>query len=169
MPPDASAELTEAGSALARRLLAETREDVAKADGKAQILLAAALVVAGVILGGIIAGDWQPKTLPIGAEVIWWVGVVVAGFGLGALGDAVRPRTGTPAPDRLTYFEEVVRHTECASLVRDLNTEAERDDRDAEQLLRLSKIAHAKYRSIKLAISTLGSGALLCLLGSVVG
>lgn len=165
MPP----ELSGSGRELAGRLLAETREDVAKADGKAQILLAAALVVTGVILGGIIAGDWRPEALPFGPEVVWWGGVVLVIGGLAGLGDAVRPRLGDPDPDRTTYFEEVIHHDECRTLIPALNVEGERGERDAEQLLCLSVIAHDKYRSVKLAIWALGIGPVLCLLGSLLG
>ena len=163
MPPD---HLTDKGHELTRRMLTETREELARADGKASILLASVGVVVGVLLGGIITGDWSPDKLACAAEGFWWIGVAAAGGGMLSLSVAVYPRLVPAAPGRVTYFEDVRRHETCAALLPHINTEAERGDRDAEQLWRLSKIAHKKYRAIQVA-EWLLMGAAALTLGAV--
>src|SRR4051794_29761262 len=132
-PPEMTG-LTVAAEALTTKLLKETREELAKADAKASMLGAAALVVVGAVLGGIIANNWSPAQIGAGLwRATWWLGV---GFTLGALvcfGAAVFPRLRAAEIGRVTYFKDVVEHDSCAELVPQLNLEAERDDRDAEQ------------------------------------
>jgi hypothetical protein len=161
--------LTPAGHELAQRLLLETREELGRADGKAQILLASSGVVIGVVLGGIIGGDWSPVDLSCPGTSLWWAGVGSAALAIGALGFAIFPRLTLAAPGRVTYFEDVRRHEDCASLLPHLNSEAERGERDAEQLLRLSRIAHRKYRAIQVAIGALLAALMLCIAGLIWG
>ena len=155
--------------ALAGRLLNETREELARADGKAQILLAVSGVVISVLLGGAISGDWSPSDLDHCARVLWWIGVGVAALGLGGLGYAVFPRLLTADDARITYFEDVLRYKDCSALSEGLLTEAARGDRDVEQLLRLSKLAHRKYLAIQISMSALLAAAVLCSIATLVG
>lgn len=154
--------LTHEGHELTRGLLRETREELVRADTKASYLLAALGVIVGVVLGGAIAGDWTPNDLTCTAEFVWWVGVVAVAGGAVALGNAVFPRLIKEEPGRVTYFEDARRHTTLDALIGDLNKEAELGERDAEQLMRLSKIASRKYRSIQVAMWALVAAALLC-------
>lgn len=48
---------------LAMQILGEAREELARADGKAGLLLAAAGVVVGALLAGLLAKDWDPTSL----------------------------------------------------------------------------------------------------------
>lgn len=159
---------TDAGN-LTERLLAETREELSKADGKAQILLAVSGVVIGVVLGGAISGDWSPSDLDGCARIFWWIGVGAAATGVGSLGFAIFPRLLQSDNARITYFEDVLRHKDCSSLAKALNSEADRGDRDVEQLLRLSRVAHRKYSAIQVAMAPLVVAAVLCVLASLVG
>ena len=165
-PPE---RLTADAASLVKRLLAETREELGKADGKAQVLLAASGVVVGVVLGGAIGGDWSPADLHSCARVIWWIGVGAAALGVGALGFAIFPRLLQSDNARITYFEDVLRHGDCATLTNALNSEAERGDRDVEQLLRLSRVAHRKYTAIQIAIGVLLVAILLCSAAALFG
>lgn len=165
-PPDT---LTDSGQHLARRLLDETREELAKADGKAQILLAASGVVIGVVLGGAIGGEWSPADLENCARVIWWLGVGAAASGIGALGFAIFPRLLQSDEARITYFEDVVRYKDSGALTRALNTEAELGGRDVEQLLRLSRVAHRKYAAVQIAIGALLLAIILCSTAALFG
>lgn len=169
MPREDPQTLSAAGQELAGRLLAETREEVARADGKAQILLAAVLVVIGVTLGGVIAGDWRPSSLSAAAEWIWWAGAVLVIVGVLALGNAVRPRLLPGDIGRVTYFADVLKNPEMGGLIAALNGEAERRGRDVEQLMRLSKIAHEKYRCVVVAILALGGGVVVSALAAAFG
>jgi hypothetical protein len=44
----------------AAQLLAETREEVARADSKAEILFAAFGIVVAAVLGGLVTRGWSP-------------------------------------------------------------------------------------------------------------
>lgn len=169
MPTQAPDDSNAAAHALAGRLLAETREEIARADGKAQILLAVSGVVIGVVLGGAISGDWSPSDLSACAELVWWIGVSAAALGLLGLGYAVFPRLLTADDGRITYFEEVLRYEDCSALSEGLAAEAVRGDRDVEQLHRLSKLAHRKFVSIQISMVALLVAAVLCCLASLVG
>jgi hypothetical protein len=154
---------------LTAQLLSETREELTKADSKAQILLAASGVIVGVVLSGAIGGKWSPTVLVAFAEVIWWVGVGVAAFGILALGFALFPRLFGSDHSHVTYFEDVRRFATRDDLIDGLNGEAERGGRDAEQLLRLSRVVHRKYAAIQWAILALGSAAVICGLSALLG
>jgi hypothetical protein len=169
MTSDTDGTLSDKAAELTAGLLAETREELVKADSKASILLASVGVIIGVVLGGAVSGDWGPEKLACGAQVVWWLGVICAAIGIVAMGNAVYPRIVARAPGRITYFEDVHQHEDCDSLVRDLNTEARRGDRDAEQLLRLSNIAHRKYRSIQVGMWFFIAAAVLCAAAALFG
>lgn len=159
MPPE---ELTTDARRLTQQLLHETREELARADGKAQILLAATGVVVGVVLGGAISGDWRPTDLDDCARIVWWIGVGAVAVGIGALAFAIYPRLLESDDSRITYFEDVRLRKNCDELAKALNAEAIRGDRDLEQLLRLGKVAHWKYRAVQVAIGALVLAAVLC-------
>jgi hypothetical protein len=154
---------------MTERLLTETREELSKADGKAQILLAVSGVVIGVVLGGAISGDWNPSDLGECARILWWIGVGAAAAGVGSLGFAVFPRLLESDDERITYFEDVLRHKDCAALAKALNDEATRGDRDVEQLLRLSRVAHVKYSAVQFAMAALVLAAVLCTAAALIG
>ena len=61
--------LDERGVSLTLQLLAETREELHRAEGKAAMLFAIFGIGFGAVLAGIIAGDWKPSDLAAGAEV----------------------------------------------------------------------------------------------------
>lgn len=164
-----SKELTASARPLAQQLLRETREELARADGKAQILLAATGVVVGVVLGGAISGDWSPSELHDSARIVWWIGVGAVAIGIGALAFAIFPRLLESDDSRITYFEDVKLREDCDELAKALNAEAARGDRDLEQLLRLSKVAHWKYRAVQVAIEALVVAAVLCSAAALFG
>jgi hypothetical protein len=161
-PSDGVAELT-------RRLLAETREELGKADAKAQILLASSGVVISVVLGGAIGGDWSPSDLDGGARIVWWVGVAVAAFGIASLGYAVFPRLLKSTEGRLTYFEDVLRFADVYEFGKALTAEESRGDRDVEQLFRLSTVVHRKYAAVRVAMGSLLLAVVLCAAAALFG
>lgn len=167
--PNSPGSLSDQGKVLTARLLSETREELAKADAKAQILLAASGVIIGVVLGGAISGDWSPGDLEPHAEVIWWIGVASAALGIGALSFSIFPRLLESDASRITYFEDVRHVKDLAGLVVALNKEAERGDRDAQQLFRLSEVVHRKYWAIQWAIRAFAVAVALCGVAALVG
>jgi hypothetical protein len=76
----------------AAKLRAETREEIARADTKAEILLAAFGVVVAAVLAGLVAGDWSPDELGRGAAIVFWAGSGCTSASFLALGYAVWPR-----------------------------------------------------------------------------
>jgi hypothetical protein len=167
--PERMPTLTREAEDLSHRLLVETREELLRADTKAQILLATSAVVVGVVLGGTIGGKWTPTELVATAEVIWWMGVVATALGIGLLGYALYPRLLQIHGSRITYFEDVRRFADGAAVSAALNEEAGHGDRDVDQLLRLSRVVHTKYRSIQWAIVALAAGAALCGISALFG
>lgn len=154
---------------LTTRLLAETREELSKADAKAQILLASSGVVISVVLGGVIGGEWSPRDLNGWAEVLWWIGVFAAVLGVGSLGFAIFPRLLRNTEDRLTYFEDVRALGSVGELFKALEVEEEQGMRDVDQLWRLSKVVHQKYAAIQVAIGTLLFAILSCSVAALFG
>lgn len=161
--------LTEGGHKLASKLLAETREELVRADGKAQILFAATGVVISVVIGGVLAGDWRPRDLSCHAEVVWWAGVVAAAIGVSTLIYALWPRIGSADAGRVRYFADVRTHKTRESLVPAMNDEAKGKDRDAEQLLALAPIVWKKYIALSVAIIALSAGVILTAVAALIG
>lgn len=161
--------LSPEGRTLADDLLREAREELIRADNKAQILLAAVGVIIGVLLGGVIAGDWQPSTLSCMGETLWWLGVVAAAAGISLLVAAITPRPGSGDPSRATYFLDFAGMNEPADAIRAINAQAPRGDRTVQQLIAVSTIARRKYVLIQWALLALLIATCLCVAGVVVG
>ncbi|WP_248959300.1 Pycsar system effector family protein [Sphaerisporangium perillae] len=139
--------------AYAARLLADTREEVNRADAKAQVLLGVAGIGLGAVAGGIIAQSWSPFALSNSVEWLWWAGVAAALAALGCLSGAVYPRTGTSEakdPRIIAYYGDVVRFGSVQALA-DAMIIASRPDllRISDQVRRMSGIVHRKYRMIR--------------------
>jgi hypothetical protein len=91
-------------------LLRETREELAKADAKASILLAASGIVVTALLTVGTTAPWYPDTLKHhGARVFAWIAVGLTLLGILLVGAAVKPlfrakrdQLGTPH-----YFADV--------------------------------------------------------------
>ena len=84
--------MSEEAEKLARALLDRTREEIARADQKASILLASSGIAIGALLGGLFAG----KVVPFPAVQLGGVGMV-AGAPLGYFGYRIPRVGGLPA------------------------------------------------------------------------
>lgn len=159
-----SAPVDEKAVALATQLLAETREELIRADSKAAMLFAVFGIALGVVLAGIVAGDWAPSDLAAGAEVVWWLGAASAALGLVAVGAAVWPRLKRKnATGRVTYFAHVIGYRDREALTEALARQASDDlARPIEQLEAISGIVMVKYRLIRWALGLYGAGAATC-------
>lgn len=154
---------------LALRILAESRQELARADGKASILLATASLIAGVVLAAILAGDWGPSHLSQCAQVAWWAGTLSGGVGIVALATAVYPRTryrGQRPPSVIAYFGDVAA-TPARELEDRLRATASSSDALIDQLKAVAWVVDRKYLGIQAAIWSFALSALLCV-GSVV-
>ncbi|WP_150129254.1 Pycsar system effector family protein [Microcella alkaliphila] len=154
---------------LALRILAESREELARADGKASILLAAASLIAGVVLSAILAGDWQPGDLNLCSQIAWWAGILSAAVGIVALATAVYPRTkyrGARPPSVIAYFGDVAM-TPVHTLAKRLRETAASTDAVIDQMKAIAWIVDRKYLGIQTALWAFALAGLLCI-GSVV-
>lgn len=100
----------EDGGRYREALLAETREELQKADAKASILLAATGIAFSALLAAAGAGTWSPEKLHHGdARLAIWCSLALALAGVCILGGAVIPRLRARTMDRekLHYFGNV--------------------------------------------------------------
>jgi hypothetical protein len=160
----------EAEENLAATLLAESREELERADSKAAMLLASFSLLVGVVIAGVLAGDFNPSALECAGEPIWWAGCAAVGASLVALARAIYPtlRHGE-AEGPVTYFGHAAGKDAAAieaALKRQL---ASGHSRTVEQLTVVSATAWRKYRFVQAALWLFGAGVGLCILGVVVG
>lgn len=89
---------TDAGA----RLLVDLRSEIARADSKASVLVAALGMTAGVISGWLAGSGWRPSALSAPGTALWWTGTGGLATALLAMLMAVLPATaavpGPPGP-----------------------------------------------------------------------
>lgn len=141
--------------------LAETREEIARVDGKASILLAGAGVAVGVVVAGLIAGDLQITELALIVAVLGGLAAAATLAGIGFLGAAIYPRCGTAEPGRARYFTEVAVYDTLDELRTALAKDAHVGDRLLHQLLGLSKAVATKYALLRWGIRLLALAIVL--------
>ena len=132
-------------------MLAETREDVSKADQKASMILASLGIGVGAVLAGVLAGDWKPMDLHGLGEVGWWIGAALLGGAISCAGAAVWPRYDAgDASAGIYYWAHVASFSSLSSLTSALDSNTPTlDDRTRNQLWSMSKIANLKYGLIR--------------------
>lgn len=153
----------EAATDYGRTLLKETREELNRADTKASVAFGAVGVGAGAVLGGLIGGDWRPTELGPCASVVWWVGAVGAAIAVVLLAAAVYPRVEhSKGRERLTFFGHAAEYESPAALASALAAVAAcEQERSADQLWHVARIARDKYRCIRWGLRVLGGSAVL--------
>ncbi len=169
----------------ADKLLAEAREEIAHADGKASILFGAGGVVFGVVATDLLGDGWRPSELGAWAEVVWWVGAGLGTIGLVSLGAAVYPRitasrwffwsrrsrrTHRQPRAAAHYFGELAEHTNVRDARRAVEAGAKDGiNRTVEQAWILSKLVVTKYRLTKAALVLYAVGGACMLVAHVAG
>jgi len=137
-------------------LLRDTREEVARADSKASLLLASSGVVVGALLAGLIAGRWSPFELNNRIEWMWWLAAGLAAAGLIALGSAVWPRfarRNSPRPSVPSYFGDVATFSDSDALLTALLKSSDEGlTRTADQIWEVSRIVRRKYVLVRFAL-----------------
>lgn len=156
--------------ALATTLLAESREELARADSKAAMLLAAFSLLVGVVLAGLLAGDFKPQDLACVGTPIWWAGCIAVGISLLALARAIYPTLNHgEAEGPISFFGHVAgKNVPTIEVALQRQVDADRS-RTVEQLVIVSDIVWRKYRFVQLALWAFGAGIALCILGVLVG
>ncbi|MFJ1617505.1 MULTISPECIES: Pycsar system effector family protein [unclassified Streptomyces] len=151
MDPDI-ATAADRGAELARVLLSEVREELAKADNKAGLMLASLGAALTALLGAIGSGVIALRQYAVVPQLLLWAGCAACVPALVLLGLAVTPRLGSPRRSRTHYFGDA----RLAMSVVHLERTVRRTDlvsRDLSQLAILSQIAWTKYRCIRHALA----------------
>jgi hypothetical protein len=134
---------------LAKALLAESREELTRADGKASILLAALGIGLSAILAAILSGDWSPFGLHEPYQAVWWAGSACAGVALVSLGLAIYPRVKhNTRSSGVTYYGDVARLENADALRAALKRS--QSDPVARTLIQLFVVAKLVYRKVPL-------------------
>jgi hypothetical protein len=145
-------------------MLAEAREDVLKADQKASMVLAALGIAIGAVLGGVLAGDWDPtEDLTTGGQVGWWLATAAVTSGLVLAGMAVWPRfNGADGSAGIYYWAHIASFDSLSALAAALDADPpDLDDRTRNQMWSLARIVKRKYVLIRWAMGSAGAGAFL--------
>ncbi|MGA5126769.1 Pycsar system effector family protein [Streptomyces pseudogriseolus] len=160
-PPAPSRSRTE----VCERLLADLRTEIARADSKAAVLVAALGITAGVFSGLLAGRGWSPDALSAFGAAVWWAGTLALALSLLALLLAVLPRhrSGTWTPGQpLTYFGDIRRAVRAGRLDAALtDTEAHPLAALTSALTETSRIAWRKHQWIRTGLITFCTGTLL--------
>ncbi|MFF9205520.1 Pycsar system effector family protein [Streptomyces sp. NPDC014986] len=150
---------------LCERLLADLRTEIARADSKAAVLVAALGITAGVFSGLLAGRDWSPDTLAATGAAVWWAGILSLALSLFALLLAVLPRYrgGTWSPGMpLSYFGDIQRAVRAGRLDAALaDTEADPVSALTTALTETSRIAWRKHQWIRTGLIAFCTGTLL--------
>ncbi|MEU6049816.1 Pycsar system effector family protein [Streptomyces xanthochromogenes] len=161
------------GTEAALRLLTELRAEIARADSKAAVLVAALGMTAGVIGGGLGTRGWAPGELSTAGASLWWTGTAALTVALLGTLMAVLPRYrgATWAPGRpLSYFgdiQQAVRQDWLAQALVD--TELAPTASLMAALTENSRIATRKHQWIRGALLAFCVGAVLLPAAPLVG
>lgn len=150
---------------LAETILREAREELARADGKSSLLLAAAGVALGAIIAAIVAGDWTPFHLAPCVQWLWWVGSASGIGAIVAFAYSVYPRTayrGERVPAIIAYFGDVVATPANRLEANLIRTAKGTDTRVFDQLKIISGIVDRKYRGIQLGLWLVALASFAC-------
>ncbi|MGW4797279.1 Pycsar system effector family protein [Nonomuraea sp. NPDC004297] len=144
------------------QLLKEAREELNRADAKAQVLLGVVGIGLGAVAGGLLAGNWSPFEMSNAIEWLWWAGAAAALASVVVLACAVYPRLDRRKGSGAVMYYADVSHLESAAAVASalLRSSALDLERAADQLYRVSLIVGQKYRLIRWGFWLLLSGML---------
>ncbi|WP_156365736.1 DUF6338 family protein [Nocardiopsis sp. NRRL B-16309] len=161
----------EENDTLASVMLAEARAEVALADHKASMILAALGVGFGALLGGIFASNWGPEKLNGVWEVAWWIGAVMAGVSVVCAAAAIWPRyTNVDAVNGIYYWGHVATFKELDTFQEAFSDQrGASSSRNQHQLWRMSHVVIRKYRFVRSALVLSGLAILLLLISSFLG
>ncbi|MFF2329970.1 MULTISPECIES: Pycsar system effector family protein [unclassified Streptomyces] len=158
IPPTGSAD---AGT----RLLLDLRSEIARADSKASVLVAALGMTAGVISGWLAGSEWRPSALSGPGSALWWTGIGGLAMALLSLLMAVLPRYrgSTWAPGApLTYFADIHRAARQNRLAEALDaTDSAPAAGHVTALTETSRIAVRKHQWIRVGLLAYSVGAVL--------
>ncbi|MBN3930482.1 hypothetical protein IQ279_12690 [Streptomyces verrucosisporus] len=147
---------------MAERLLSTAREDLARADTKAAVLLSGAFAAPVLLLGGEV---WTPSSVTGATKALLLAGGTLWAVGTALLAWVVLPRTGTARPGPgTTFFRDIVMASpDTERLVRAITAAAlDRVSWLTVQLVDVSLILDSKYRWLRWGTCCLATGLMLC-------
>lgn len=152
------------------QMLNEARAEVALADNKASVILAAAGIGFGAVLGGLLSGDWRPSNYTTEGQVLWWIGAVSA-FGVVAFSAAAMwPRFTTKSEDSLvTYWGHVARYTTLPDFEAAVQESEPSRARTRHQLWRLARIVRKKYCLVRCSFVSGAMATVMFFLAGIIG
>ncbi|MDQ0832449.1 hypothetical protein QF032_004293 [Streptomyces achromogenes] len=156
------------GAELSRVLLSEAREELARADNKAGLILAVLGATLTALFGAIGSGLIAPRHYPVVPQLLLWGGCAACAPALVLLGLAVTPRLGSPHHSRGHYFGDARLAVSLAHLERTVRR-TDPMSRDLSQLAILSQIVWTKYRCVRHALAWGTAFFTLTLVGIVTG
>ena len=151
-------------------MLSEALAEVAIADTKASILLAALGIGFGSVFGGFLEGDWDPSLLGRAASVVWWLGAVLALCSVGTAAYSLWPRyRRNRRPAEVYYWGHVTGFENFQAFVSNLEASTiTAKERVQHQLWHVSKVVNRKYTLIRVALLLAGvASAIFVLIGIV--
>lgn len=164
-PPAPAQDPPRPGARIAQRLLSQTREEIARADSKAAVLVAALGMTAGVLSGLLAGRRWDPGSLSAPGTTLWWAGSLAFALSLLALLVAVLPRYGRGhwVPGQpLCYFDDVRQAAHEGLLTAALvDTERELMVGLTAALTEISRIAARKHQWIRAGLIAFCTGTVL--------
>ncbi|MDX3747719.1 Pycsar system effector family protein [Streptomyces sp. AK08-02] len=160
-PPGTPADPTQ----LCERLLVDLRTEIARADSKASVLVAALGMTAGVFSGLLAGRNWNPAALSVFGTVVWSAGAASLVLSLFSLLLAVLPRYRSEpwAPGQpLSYFGDIQQAVRLGGLEAAL-ADTLRDPTAAltSALTETSRIAARKHQWIRTGLISFCTGTLL--------
>jgi MFS family permease len=152
-------------------LLEDTREELARADSKAALLLAGAGVVVGALLAGLLGGRWTPSELDNRVEWVWWLGIASTAAGIFSIAAVVYPhirRRDAPLPPIPSYFGDVAAYKDIQTFRRAVEHVPSYQERLIDQTFVVSRLVERKYvllrrglRFLLLAISACSAAIII--------
>ncbi|MEU6664642.1 Pycsar system effector family protein [Streptomyces sp. NPDC046727] len=145
--------------------MTDLRTEIARADSKASVLVAALGMTAGVFSGLLAGRGWTPAALSAPGALLWWSGTAALATSLFALLLAVLPRyrSGTWTPGQpLSYFGDIhdaVRHGHLETALAD--TERNPLAGLTAALTETSRIAARKHAWIRTGLIAFCTGTVL--------
>lgn len=150
-------------------LLDETRDEINRADSKANLLLTGAGLAVAALAAGLISGQINPVQGRGAVQVLAIASATLLFAGLVAVGAAVFPRLGTPEPGSARYFMEIAQFDNIDALSQAISADlAEQRDRHLQQVLVLSKAVRRKYRLVRSSEVLLGLGIVVAAAAGIV-
>lgn len=146
-------------------LLANTRDELNRADSKASLLLAAIGVIIGALIGGLAGSKWTPMALGSGEQGLWWAGVAAAAGGVSWIAASVCPRihqSKTAHPGLPAYYGDVAAYQDIDAFRNAIVQVPDARERLINQTYVVSGIVQRKYLQLRRGLLSLLVAIVAC-------